>query len=631
MHMLYDIIDHHKFIYNMASKPGILTNWPWKPLGSFKFMILSPWIAHSIYSFIWVERDPVYYLIFPFILVRMLHNQIWISISRYQTAKGKGKIVDKDLNFQQVDREINWDDQILFTALLYYIGYTIFPIAANLPWWRIDGVILTTILHAGPVEFLYYWLHRALHHHYLYSRYHSHHHSSIVTEPITSVAHPFAEHLAYFTLFAIPMLTTLFIHKSSVAALYGYIFYIDFMNNMGHCNFEFFPKKLLSFFPLLKYLSYTPSSHSLHHTKFRSNYSLFMPIYDYIFGTVDKSTNTTYEASLKRPKESPDVVHLTQLTTLDSIYQLRLGFSSLASNPQTSKWYLNLMWPFTMFYMLMTWISRSAFVLESNTFHDLKLQCWLIPRFNTQYFSKRQNQTMNNLIEETIMEAELNGAKVISLGLLNQKQQLSSHFKLYIRRFPQLKIKVVDGTSLAAAIVLNNIPKGTNQVLLRGKFNKTAFVIANALCKKNIQVVVLYKDEFKELEQRVVIKGKLALSPINIPKIWLVGDEWDEYEQMQASKGSLFIPFSHFPPKKMRECCFYHYTPAMITPTTFVNSHSCENWLPRRVMSAWRIAGIIHALEGWNEHECGDTILNYEKVWKASICHGFQPLKILTN
>jgi len=157
-------------------------------------------------------------------------------------------------------------------------------------------VILTAILHAGPVEFLYYWLHRALHHHYLYSRYHSHHHSSIVTEPITcmnffqytliwnalsskllqnlvllcqnntkflfcltAVAHPFAEHLSYFTLFAIPMLTTLFTKKSSVAALYGYIFYIDFMNNMGHCNFEFFPKKLLSYFPILKYLSYTPS------------------------------------------------------------------------------------------------------------------------------------------------------------------------------------------------------------------------------------------------------------------------------------------------------------------------------------------------------------------------------------
>jgi aldehyde decarbonylase len=109
-----------------------------------------------------------------------------------------------------------------------------------------------------------------------------------------------------------------------------------------------------------------------------------MPIYDYIYGTVDKSTHVTYEASLKRPKETPDVVHLTHLTTLNSIYQLRLGFASLASNPQTSKWYLHLMWPFTMCYMLITWISGRAFVLESNTFNDLRLQCWLIPRFKTQ-------------------------------------------------------------------------------------------------------------------------------------------------------------------------------------------------------------------------------------------------------
>jgi len=109
-----------------------------------------------------------------------------------------------------------------------------------------------------------------------------------------------------------------------------------------------------------------------------------MPIYDYIYGTVDASTNATYEACSKRPEESPDVVHLTHLTTLDSIFQLRLGFASLASNPQTFKWYLNLMWPFALCSMLMTWISGRAFALESNSFEDLKLQCWLIPRFNRQ-------------------------------------------------------------------------------------------------------------------------------------------------------------------------------------------------------------------------------------------------------
>ncbi|CAL5193344.1 unnamed protein product [Lathyrus oleraceus] len=615
----------------MASKPGILTNWPWKPLGDFKVLILTPWLAHSIYTFTWTQPDPMYYLVLPFIFIRMLHNQIWMSVSRYQTAKGKSRIVDKGIEFEQVDRETNWDDQILLTALVFYITYMIFPMAAGLPWWRTDGVILTAILHAGPVEFLYYWLHRALHHHYLYSRYHSHHHSSIVTEPITSVAHPFAEILAYFTLFVIPVFTTLLMKKSSIAAIYGYIFYLDFMNNLGHCNFEFFPKKLLSFFPLLKYLSYTPSFHSLHHTKFRTNYSLFMPIYDYIYGTVDTSTDTIYEKCLKRPKESPDVVHLTHLTTFDSIYQLRLGFSSLASNPHKSKWYLHLMWPFTMFSMLMTWFCGRAVVIESNTFNDLKLQCWLIPRFRTQYFSKKHRKTLNNFIENAIMEAELNGAKVVSLGLFNEKK-FNAHREHYIGRFPELKIKIVDGSSLVAAIVLNNIPKGTNKVLLRGKFNKVVFAIANALCTKNIKVGVLYKDEFEELEKRVIkSKENLCISPINTPKIWLVGDEWDEDEQMEAPEGSLFIPFSHFPLNYIREKCFYQYTPSMITPNTFTNSHSCENWLPRRVMSAWRIAGIIHALEGWNVDECGDIILDTMKVWEATIRHGFQPLKIYAH
>uniref|UniRef100_A0A803NJD9 Fatty acid hydroxylase domain-containing protein n=1 Tax=Cannabis sativa TaxID=3483 RepID=A0A803NJD9_CANSA len=99
----------------------------------------------------------------------------------------------------------------------------------------------------------------ALHHHYLYSRYHSHHHSSIVTEPITSVTHPFAELLAYIFLFSIPPATTTVTGIGSQAAIFGYMIYIDFMNNLGHCNFEFIPKWFFSVFPPLKYLMYTPS------------------------------------------------------------------------------------------------------------------------------------------------------------------------------------------------------------------------------------------------------------------------------------------------------------------------------------------------------------------------------------
>lgn len=77
------------------------------------------------------------------------------------------------------------DDQIVMNGLVLYAGGWIIPGASKLSIYRSDGIIITILLHAGPVEFVYYWLHRALHHHYLYSRYHSHHHSSIVTQPIS--------------------------------------------------------------------------------------------------------------------------------------------------------------------------------------------------------------------------------------------------------------------------------------------------------------------------------------------------------------------------------------------------------------------------------------------------------------
>jgi aldehyde decarbonylase len=108
-----------------------------------------------------------------------------------------------------------------------------------------------------------------------------------------------------------------------------------------------------------------------------------MPIYDHVYGTTDKSIDALYEASLKRPEESPDVVHLTHLTTPESIYHLRLGFASLASRPHMSKWYLWLMWPVTLQWsLILSWNYGRAFVLENTTFQKLKLQSWLIPRYN---------------------------------------------------------------------------------------------------------------------------------------------------------------------------------------------------------------------------------------------------------
>lgn len=76
---------------------------------------------------------------------------------------------------------------------------------------------------------------------------------------------------------------------------------------------------------------------------------------------------------------------------------------------------------------------------------------------------------------------------LIIMGNL-QDEELNKNGYLYIERHPKIKIKVVDGSSLAVAVLLNSIPKGTTQVLLRGNLTKVAFSLASALCQRDIQV-----------------------------------------------------------------------------------------------------------------------------------------------
>ncbi|KAH7691050.1 aldehyde decarbonylase protein [Dioscorea alata] len=614
----------------MATKPGFLTNWPWQSLGNFKYLVLAPWVvdgAHKAMKQGW-DVDISYLAIFPSLLFRMVHNQLWISLSRFQNARSKHRILDRSLDFDQVDRERNWDDQIIFNGLLFYLGHMYIPGANNLPIWRMDGWIIIMVLHAGPVEFLYYWFHRALHHHFLYSRYHSHHHASIVTEPITSVIHPFAEHIVYYLLFAIPMYASIYTRTCSILGLFFYVVYLDFMNNMGHCNFELVPNWLFTVFPPLKYLMYTPSYHSLHHTQFRTNYSLFMPFYDYIYNTMDKSSDCLYENSLKGKEEKCDVVHLTHPTTLQSIYHLRFGFASFASKPYNSKWYMLLVWPLSFVSMFFTWIWGSCFTVERNKLKNLIMQTWAIPRYSFQYELSWEKDAINDLIEKAVLEADCKGVKVLSLGLLNQGRELNGNGELYLQKHPKLNVRIIDGSSLAAALVLKSIPSGTKQVVIAGTLFKIGCAIATELCKKGIQVSVTCKPDFHYLKSRLSDSTgtHLTLTRNYTAQVWLIGEGIDHKEQKKAPKGAIFIPFLQFPLKKVREDCTYYSTPAMKVPNALENMHSCENWLPRRVMSAWRVAGIIHALEGWNEHECGDTMLDINKVWDAAILHGFLPL-----
>ncbi|PIA36292.1 hypothetical protein AQUCO_03400292v1 [Aquilegia coerulea] len=613
----------------MASKPGLLTDWPWSFLGSNKYLVLVPLLGHAAATLLTTEsKERDYGLLFPFYLLvlRLIHNQLWITLSRFQTARSKHRIQFKSIEFQQVDRERHWDDQVIMYSILIYAGMFIFPEGKHLPFWNTKGAVIITLLHVGPVEFIYYWAHRALHHHYLYSRYHSHHHSSFVTEPVTATVHPFAEHILYFFIFSLPVMVAVYAGDGSIGAVGGYIVWNDIMNNVGHCNFEFVPTWAFKMIPFLKYLIF----HSLHHSQIHTNFSLFMPLYDHMYGTMDKTTDNLYEISTIGREDKIDVVHLTHPTSLHSIYQLRLGFSYLASQPYTSKWYLWSMWPVTTFLMLVIWIFNCTFTVEKQKLDKLEMQVWAIPRYSFHYSMESQKKPINYLIEKAILDAESRGIKVISLGLLNQGEELNTNGEIYLQKNDKLKIRVVDGSTLAAAVIFNTIPKETSQVLFAGHITKTCYLVALELCKKGSQVIVQRPEEFKKLKSRVPTEFQDCMVRASSSnrfkcKVWLVDNELNEREQRRAPTGTMFIPFSMFPVKETRKDCVYHSTPSMKIPPKLENVHSCENWLPRRVMSAWRVAGILHALEGWEWHECGNAVLDINKVWSSALNHGFQP------
>ncbi|KAG6498890.1 hypothetical protein ZIOFF_038640 [Zingiber officinale] len=201
---------------------------------------------------------------------------------------------------------------------------------------------------------------------------------------VVAVIHPFAEMLVYFLLFTSPLVALVSTGTASLAAGFGYFIYIDFMNYIGHCNFEMVPKWLFNAFPPLKYFMYTPSFHSLHHTKFRTNYSLFILIYDYIYGTMEESSEELYEKSMIKKDEIVDAVHLTHLTTLQSVYHSRTGFASVASKPYSNQFYLWILFPFSYALVLVASIFGTTLTVERNKLKKLHTETWLVPRFTFQ-------------------------------------------------------------------------------------------------------------------------------------------------------------------------------------------------------------------------------------------------------
>lgn len=59
-----------------------------------------------------------------------------------------------------------------------------------------------------------------------------------------------------------------------------------------------------------------------------------------------------------------------------------------------------------------------------------------------------------------------------------------------MNKHPNLKVRVVHGNTLTAAVILNEIPDHVSEVFLSGATSKLGRAIALYLCRKKVRVLV---------------------------------------------------------------------------------------------------------------------------------------------
>ncbi|KAI5080771.1 hypothetical protein GOP47_0003954 [Adiantum capillus-veneris] len=619
-----------------ASAPGLLYNFPWQNWGNFKYLLYIPLAVRAWHTGVIEGCSFAQNICFHMLLlvaVRYLLFQMWGTMSRLPYFSRKYQIQTKGIKFEQIDHEASWENMLIAVALALWGVNTALAPREGLPAWDWWGLPIVLLVHMGPVEWLYYWGHRALHHHFLFTRYHQHHHSSFVTQPITSSNHPFIEIVFYQILFGLPMLAIIILGHGSLGIIYSYVLFIDTMNAWGHCNFEFIPVWTFETLWPLKYLIYSPTFHSLHHSKVHTNFCLFMPLYDYLYGTVDASSDSLHKDVRLRGshKAKVDCVYLTHATDLLSIFHLQFGFQTFAAQPYAKKWYMWIVWPLALPLMLLAWLFAKPFVGATHFIgNKLELQSWVIPRFSFQYHLRSEAARVDGWIRDCILQAQEAGARVIALGLLNKDRKLNRCQAYHIPGLGEpLQFTCPDitkwtstpttsmlmTTSAMASALAPTTPMAKNitapaisktlllmQQLLQTMLAKSRvpplkvqgqenrpFLLCTAAYAKLPHLLALLPSKEHAADLRTCILPKFQDNLVYVKeydagktcKVWLVDDQVGRGVQKLASKGPYFYQFGVFSIQQWRKDCFYSGIPGLRLPEDAQTINACEVWMMR--------------------------------------------------
>ncbi|CAM0909082.1 unnamed protein product [Alopecurus aequalis] len=617
-----------------------LSAWPWAGLGAYKYLLYGPLVGKVVQE--WREQGGaptgswcLHLLVL--LALRSLTFQLWFSYGNMLFLTRRRRVVRDGVDFQQIDAEWDWDNMVIMQTLLgaLVMSSPVFPAIGELRAWDPRGWAVALLLHVAVSEPAFRWAHKALHGGPLFSEYHSKHHSSPVTQPLTAAYGTPLESLVLTLAMGAPIAGAFLAGAGSVSLVYGHIFVFDYLRCMGYSNCEVISHKAFEAFPALRYLIYTPTYLTLHHQEKDCNFCLFMPLFDALGGTIHpKSWELQKEVDQGKNDRVPDFVFLAHVVDVVSSMHVPFGFRACSSLPWATHLVLLPLWPVAFCFMVLQVIFSKTFTVSFYYLRGRLHQTWTIPRYSFQYFIPPMKEGINRQIELAILRADKMGVKVLSLAALNKNEALNGGGTLFVDKHPDLRVRVVHGNTLTAAVILNEIPSNVKEVFLTGATSKLGRAIALYLCRKKIRVLMLTlsSERFLKIQREAPAEFQQYLVQVTkyhaakTCKTWLVGKWLSPREQRWAPRGTHFHQFVVPPVIEFRRDCTYGKLAAMRLPKDVQGLGSCEYTMERGVVHACHAGGVVHCLEGWEHHEVGAIDVDrIDVVWKAALKHGLSP------
>jgi sterol desaturase/sphingolipid hydroxylase (fatty acid hydroxylase superfamily) len=139
------------------------------------------------------------------------------------------------------------------------------------PWYSLPIAVIAWLLFEDT---WFYWIHRLMHHKYLYKWIHSSHHVSVDTSPFTQNAFHFIESL----LAGLGSIFATMLFPSWAPAYFVFQLFGAVSNMVAHSGYEFYPKWML-------FWKTTATHHNMHHQHFDGNYGTHLTFWDKICKT----------------------------------------------------------------------------------------------------------------------------------------------------------------------------------------------------------------------------------------------------------------------------------------------------------------------------------------------------------